>query len=173
MENQKKASVELSSTSAKIACTAPQCKKSLPPEQMWLPEWKALVRANGGQRVTVADFPKFALCGHHGHLLRQSGVKVYRYLDSVRREEARDERVRVEGMAWKPFAERFAPKADGSEKRPNGPRPGRDGRHVGQGLSRCAKIDANQRRSKQRETPPAAEPTNVGEAAGSDGATGA
>lgn len=144
-----------------IACTAPGCRKCLGPEAMWLPERKARETANGGKRTAPADFPRFALCGYHGHLLRQSGVKVYRYAQEVEREAKADQRREAEQLSWKPFAQRFVDKTkpqgkgDGKPHRPRG-----DGRHVGQGLSRCAKADAEKRQVKeQQEAPPAeAEP---------------
>lgn len=135
----------------KITCTAPNCKKCLKPEELWLPELKALSRANGGVRVDVEDFPKFALCGYHGHLLRQSGVRVYRYLPSVEHARKAAERRASEDLSWKPFADRFAPKAKSGGKAPaKGPGRGRDGRGVGQGLSRCAKQDAAKRAAKAK-----------------------
>ncbi len=143
----------------KIRCTVPGCKKELPSEAMWLPEWKALLAANNGRPVAIADFPKFALCGYHGHLLRQEGVRVYRYADSVAREKRIDERREAERMSWRPFADRFL--ADKAKKPPERKGDGRrrgtgDGRNVGQGLSRCAKMDADKRPSAQ----PAESPTD-------------
>jgi len=126
----------------KLKCTAPGCDKCLPPKAMWLPEWKALCAA-AGRRVGLADFPKFALCGHHGHKLRQSGVRVYRYLQSCERQEAYEARRQSEDLSWQPFADRFRPK---QAERKAGGQPGRrrghDGRGVGQGLSRLSKLDA-------------------------------
>ncbi len=143
-----------------IPCTAPGCRKCLEPEAMWLPERKARETANGGKRTEPVDFPRFALCGYHGHLLRQVGVRVYRYADEVERERKDDQRREAEQLSWKPFAERFVTKTnaspsakasgdtqgkgDGKPRKPHG-----DGRHVGQGLSRCAKDDAGKRRSKE------------------------
>lgn len=139
----------------KIACTAPGCKKCLPPEAMWLPERKARQAANGGTRVEPADFPRFALCGYHGHLLRKSAeIKVYRYLSEVEYERKADERRKAEETTWKPFAELFAPKAtqrgkdSGQPRKPNGVR-----LHTGpgQGLSRCSKADAEKRLAKEQQ----------------------
>lgn len=133
-----------------IACTAPGCRKCLAPEAMWLPERKARETANGGKRTEPVDFPRFALCGYHGHLLRQEGVRVYRYADEVERERKADMRREAEQLSWKPFADRFVMKTkpdgkgDGKPRRHHG-----DGRHVGQGLSRCAKEDAKKRPSKE------------------------
>ncbi len=92
---------------AKIKCTVPGCKKTLPAEAMWLPERKARAAANGNRRVDLADFPCFAHCGHHGHLLRQTGVRVYRYLDEVKLEEAELERQRAKEAEFKAHAQRF------------------------------------------------------------------
>lgn len=84
-----------------IACTAAGCKKVLPPESMWLPEWNALAAANGGRRVPVSDYPKHALCGRHGHELRQLGVRVYRYSVSVERaEETERGRYERDYLVW-------------------------------------------------------------------------
>ncbi len=126
-----------------IRCTAPGCKKCLPPEAMWLPERKALAAANGGRRVESSDFPKFALCGRHGHLLREEGVRVYRFADEVKRDREAQERRQADTLSFKPFAQRFV-----SQTKPQGNgggqprRPVGDGRNVGGGLSRCAKVDA-------------------------------
>jgi len=90
-----------------ITCTAPDCKRHQPAEHMWLPERKARAVANGGKRVDVSDFPKFALCGRHGHLLRKENVRVYRYADEVKREAESAERRVSEASNWKPFADRF------------------------------------------------------------------
>ncbi|MEY4745192.1 MAG: hypothetical protein RL272_1137 [Candidatus Parcubacteria bacterium] len=134
----------------KIPCTAPGCRKCLGPEALWLPERKAREAANGGKRTGPADFPRFALCGYHGHLLRQEGVRVYRYADEVEREAKADRRRDAEQLSWKPFAERFVIKTTAQSKGDGKPRaPRGDGRHVGQGLSRCAKEDAVKRRSKE------------------------
>lgn len=141
-----------------IPCTAPGCRKCLAQEAMWLPERKAREAANGGKRTAPVDFPRFALCGYHGHLLRQEGVRVYRYADEVERERKDDQRREAEQLSWKPFAERFVTKTNAQGKGDGKPRkPHGDGRHVGQGLSRCAKEDAGKRRSKEQKegTPPA------------------
>ena len=92
---------------SKIKCTVPGCKKSLPAEAMWLPERKARAAANGDRRVDLADFPNFAHCGHHGHLLRQTGVRVFRYSEEVRIEEAELERQRERDAEFKAHAQRF------------------------------------------------------------------
>ena len=144
-----------------IKCSCPGCKKCLAPDAMWLPEHKALVVANGGKPVTLADFPRFALCGYHGHLLREEGVRVYRYLSSVEREKAIEERREAEQLNWRPFAQRFvapqqAPKREG-KGRDQQSRRGRDGRGVGGGLSRCAEMDAKARSSKPVAEPPPAD----------------
>ncbi len=130
-----------------IACTAPNCKKSLAPEAMWLPEWKAMLAANGGQRLAVSDFPKYALCGYHGHLLRKEGVRVYRYEDSVRRETEREDRRKAEQLPWTHFAQRFVQQTKpggGNGRRPRSD----DGRNVGGGLSRFTRTDGNTRRDE-------------------------
>jgi hypothetical protein len=131
-------------------CVAPGCKKCLPIEHMWLPADDAMNRANGGKPVDVEDFPRFALCGYHGHLLRETGVRVYRYAQSVARRERDVERREAQTMAWQPFASQFAPKANGKAdgRRHGGPR-GRDGRNVGGGLARCSKLDAEKRKSEE------------------------
>lgn len=91
----------------KIRCTVPGCKQANPAESMWLPERRARNAANGGKRVELADFPKFAHCGYHGHLLRQKGVKVYRYSVEVEREEAEVARRAAEDAWFKAHAQRF------------------------------------------------------------------
>jgi len=90
-----------------IRCTVPGCKKDLPPESMWIPEWKALMAANGGRRVPLADLPKFALCGHHGHLLRKEDVRVYRYAETVDRERQQAQRRTAEDLSFRHYASRF------------------------------------------------------------------
>lgn len=90
-----------------IRCTVPGCKKELPPESMWIPERKALLAANGGQRLALVDFPKHALCGYHGHLLRQENVRVYRYAETVERERQDAQRRQAEGLSFTHFASRY------------------------------------------------------------------
>lgn len=95
----------------KVLCSAPGCGKNLaplPPEAVWLPEMAAMRRANSGRPVEVADFVKFALCGKCGHLLRKEQVRVYRFIDTLARAEKQEART----LAFKPFAARFAPKAE-------------------------------------------------------------
>jgi hypothetical protein len=113
---------------------------------MWLPERKALAAANGGKRVALMDFPKFALCGRHGHLLRKEGVRVYRYADEVKRERESEESREAEAKSWGTFAERFVVKAKSQGNGPKGKR--LDFSATGMGLSRCAKMDADKRPSK-------------------------
>jgi hypothetical protein len=135
-----------------IKCTVPGCKKAHSAESMWLPERKARAIANGGRRVTLAEFPKYALCGYHGHLLRQTGVKVYRYSVEAERERAEAARRQSEDLNFRHFAQRFVDKTNGGggRKRSNG-----DGRDVGGGLSRCSKMDAEKRSKEQAEEPEA------------------
>ncbi len=117
---------------SKIHCTVPSCKKAGPAESMWLPERKARAAANGDRRVELADFPKFAHCGYHGHLLRQTGVRVFRYSEEVRLEEAELERQRARDAEFKAHAQRFYMKQGEWAKTRH-----RDGQpRVGGGLSR-------------------------------------
>lgn len=83
-----------------MKCTAPGCEKKLEEKTAWLPGLAAMKIANGGHAVEVKDFPQFCLCGKHGHLLRKEGVKVFRYLDTVKLAQDRE-------MTWRPFANRF------------------------------------------------------------------
>ena len=138
-----------------IQCTAPGCRKCLPAEHMWLPERKALVRANEGKRVTVTDFPRFALCGRHGHLLRQEGVRVYRLSEEVARERKVTETRSADQLSWKPFASRFVSTKPASNPPTQPRRPAGDGRNVGGGLSALAKVDAAKRPPEQKEEPAA------------------
>ncbi len=135
-----------------MKCTAPGCAKALRPEEAWLPEMAAMVRANGGQSVGSADFGKFCLCGKHGHLLRQEGVRVYRFLQTVDFAKRREERAEAERMTWKPFADRFVAKTSRPAKQaqPRQPRRPR-GPEVGGGLSRLSKIDAAKRERRVEE----------------------
>ncbi len=149
------------STTPHIACTfestgtdgvVVRCKKHLPAEHMWLPEWKARQNANGGKKVFTEDFPKFALCGRHGHLLREAGVRVYRFAEEVKREESR----KADLLSFQPFADRFTGKVKpgpNAGRQPRRPQVGAD--IVGGGLSRLAKEDAVKRTSetKQAEKP--------------------
>lgn len=156
-----------------IRCTAPGCKKCLPPEAMWLPERRALAAANGGRRVESSDFPKFALCGRHGHLLREEGVRVYRFADEVKRDREAEGRRQADALSFKPFAQRFVvqtkPQANGSGQ-PR--RPAGDGRNVGSGLSRLAKMDAAKRPSPAKTEEPAPSPAAEAEGDGKpNGAT--
>lgn len=137
-----------------LKCVAPGCDKALLPKEAWLPELVAMRRANGG-RVQTDDFPKFVLCGRHGHLLRQEGVRVYRYLDTLERELKRGEERQAEAMTFKPFADRFVVKTDRAGKGPKAGRRGGDGRNVGGGLSRCAQKDAEKRSQAQPAEAPA------------------
>lgn len=147
--------------SEKISCVAPGCVKCLPPEAMWLPERAARQTANGGRRVELADFPAFALCGYHGHLLRKSGVRVYRYAEEVAHAEKAAEHRKAEELSFQPFAQRFVQKAKPQGKGGGKPRKSFDG--VGQGLSRCAKMDADKRLSAQLAEKPA-KPNGASEA---------
>lgn len=126
-----------------IRCTAPGCKRHLPAEQMWLPERRALTAANGGRRVELADFPKFALCGRHGHLLRKEGVRVYRYTEEVEREWKLAAERQSQAVSWQSFAQRFASQAKPTGNGSAAKRPDFSG--VGMGLSRVAKADATKR----------------------------
>ena len=92
-----------------IRCTVPGCTKNLPAESMWIPAVKALQAANGGRRVALVDFPSYALCGHHGHLLRQEGVRVYRYAETVERERQDAEHRTAEALSFRHYAQRFVP----------------------------------------------------------------
>ena len=116
----------------KIRCTYPGCRKANVAEQMWLPERRARNAANGNARVALADFPKFAHCGYHGHLLRQTGVRVYRYSAEVEREEAETARQQSEEARLKAHAQRFFVKQGVWAK--TAPRDGTP--RVGGGLSR-------------------------------------
>jgi hypothetical protein len=103
----------------------------------------------GGKRTFLVDFPKFALCGHHGHLLRQEGVRVYRYGDECEREEGFAKEREAQEMKWAPFAERFkTPGNDANKSR----KPSGDGRHVGQGLGKLSKDAAEKRKSKEQKS---------------------
>lgn len=84
----------------KMKCVAPGCNRHLDEKTAWLPSVAAMRQANGGRTPEVADFGKFALCGRHGHLLREEGVKVFRFEPTVKRERDRE-------LTWKPFASRF------------------------------------------------------------------
>jgi len=135
----------------------PGCVKTLRPEEAWLPEMAAMVRANGGQSVASADFAKFCLCGKHGHLLRQAGVRVYRFLQTVDFAKRREESAKADKLAWQPFADRFVAKTSqpvnqGKPRQPRQPK----GPGVGGGLSRLSKMDAEKRRIKEQEAPTAA-----------------
>ena len=90
-----------------IRCTVPGRTKELPAESMWIPATKALQAANGGRRVALVDFPKYALCGHHGHLLRQKEVRVYRYAETVERERQDAKRRTAEDLSFNHYASRF------------------------------------------------------------------
>ena len=148
-----------------MKCTAPGCAKTLRPEEAWLPETAAMVRANGGQAVGLADFPKFCLCGKHGHLLRQSGVRVYRFLQTADFAKRREDRAQADKLAWQPFADRFVAKTSQpanqakprQTRRPQGPT-------VGGGLNRLSKIDAakRERRIEAEEAKPAAAAADPG-----------
>jgi hypothetical protein len=135
-----------------LKCTAPNCSKPLDPKAAWLPEIRAMARA-AGRRVSLEDFHLFALCGHHGHLLRQTGVRVYRWEQTCERERKLQEQRQAEAKSWAPFAALFTPKPGENTggARPKGPRRGPDGRGVGQGLSRLSKIDAEKRRLREAE----------------------
>jgi len=149
---------EVKMTANAMKCTAPGCAKILSPEAAWLPEMAAMVRANGGQSVGSADFAKFCLCGKHGHLLRQEGVRVYRFLQTLDFAKRREERAQAEQLTWKPFADRFVAKTSRpanraqprQQRRPQGP-------GVGGGLKRLSQIDAAKRRVKE-EAPSALTP---------------
>ena len=146
---------------SKIQCTAPGCVKCLPPEAMWLPARGARETANGGKRVELADFPAFAICGYHGHLLRKAEIRVYRYTEEVERERKAVEARKDEEKTFSSFAERFVQKTTAQGKGGNAPRKSFDG--VGQGLSRCAKMDASKRSSAQQAEKPA-KPNGASEA---------
>lgn len=128
----------------KIRCTVPGCKKANPAESMWLPERKARAAANGGERVALADFPKFALCGYHGHRLRQMDVRVYRYSVEVEREEAELARRAAEEAEFKAHAQRFFVKQ--GVWAATAPRDG--ARRVGGGLSRFVNRNAGKASEK-------------------------
>ena len=84
-----------------IRCSAKHCDKILPPELLWLPERKTLTATNGGRSVDVTEYPRHALCGPHGHELRRTGVRVYRYCQSVERaEEAAHLRSALDHLHW-------------------------------------------------------------------------
>jgi hypothetical protein len=146
-------------TTTTMKCTAPGCAKTLSPEAAWLPEMAAMVRANGGQGVGSSDFAKFCLCGKHGHLLRQSGVRVYRFLQTVDFAKRREERAEAERMTWQPFADRFVAKTSrpANQAQPRQPRRPR-GPEVGGGLNRLSKMDAEKRRIKEQEAQSAPTP---------------
>lgn len=101
----------------KIKCVVPNCKCTGEQKHMWLPEWSARKRANNGKYVGLAQYPEHALCGRHGHLLRKKGVRVYRYLDEVTRENARLEKLRrQEQSQFGTFADLYVekPRQNGS-----------------------------------------------------------
>lgn len=139
-----------------IVCTAPGCKKHLIAEHMWLPERRALAIANDGKKVFVVDFPRFALCGNHGHLLRKEGVRVYRYSEELERDRRAEEDRAVDALSFKPFAQRFVaqttPRADAG-RQPRRPPVGGD--KVGGGLSRFVRSDTpkGQKTPKQEKKP--------------------
>lgn len=156
---------------SKIQCTVPGCTKCLPLEAMWLPARGARETANGGKRVELADFPRFAVCGYHGHLLRKTGIRVYRYAEEVERERKAEEHRKDEEKAFSSFAERFVQKANaspyakatGDKQGKGGGAPRKSFEGVGQGLSRCAKMDADKRSSAQPAEKPA-KPNGASEA---------
>ena len=88
-----------------MKCTAPGCEKQLNEKSAWLPSLTAMKIANDGHQVEAKDFPRFCLCGKHGHQLRKEGVKVFRYLDTVKLVEDRE-------ITWRPFADRFKRKEE-------------------------------------------------------------
>ena len=125
-----------------IQCTVPQCSVQGAPESMWLPEWRAVRRANGGRPVPTVDFPKFALCGKHGRMMREgSGVRVYRFSECVASVTAQEEREAAERTHFRTFAQKFVIPTGDEMKRKAGVRFAERGdrRGVvqpGQGLSR-------------------------------------
>lgn len=124
-----------------IQCTVPQCRVKGAPETMWLPEWQAMRRANGGKPVATADLPKFALCGKHGRMLREGGVRAFRYSSCVASATAVEERQAEERTHFAAFAQKFATPTGDELKRKAGVRFAERGdrRGVvapGQGLSR-------------------------------------
>lgn len=145
---------------AELKCTAPACRKVLPSEHMWLPEVKAMAYANGGTHVAVEDFPKYALCGYHGHLLRKSEVKVFRYQQSVEREQAFHAQRQTQELTWAPFADRFK-RPEPTNKRPGQHRRNGDGRNVGGGLATCSKVDAAKPRTPKVPGDAAVEPEST------------
>lgn len=148
-------------TTNTMKCTAPGCSKNLRSEEAWLPEMAAMVRANGGQGVGSGDYAKFCLCGKHGHLLRQEGVRVYRFLQTLDFAKRREERAEAERMTWKPFADRFVAKTSRPAKQAQPRQPQRPrGPEVGGGLKRLSKIDAEKRRVKEQEAQSAPTPAS-------------
>lgn len=119
---------------------------------MWLPAIDAMMRANGGKRVAVEDFPKFAICGKHGHLLRTTGIKVYRFEQTVEREKAFLARRASHGQ-WNAFASRFQNPL--TVKKPSLIKRGRDGQNIGTGLSACGRLDARKRPVEKTASDPA------------------
>jgi len=107
-----------------LKCTAPGCGFCGLVEAMWLPSGEALRNANGGKAVRVEDFPQHALCSKHGHLLRKSEVRVYRYAASVdwekQRAEKRDRR-KTAGSQWNSFVGRYIVPARVAVKQSKGP----------------------------------------------------
>jgi len=149
-------------TTNTMKCTAPGCAKDLRVEEAWLPEMAAMVRASGGTAVSSADFAKFCLCGKHGHLLRQEGVRVYRFQQTVDFAKNREERAKADELSWKPFAERFKTNRPAEKAKPRQPRrPQNPG--VGGGLNRLSKMDAEKRRIKEQDAK-SADPTPAEEA---------
>ncbi len=134
-------------------CTAPKCGFSGIAYAMWLPSSEAMQTANGGKRVALEDFPKFAICSKHGHLLRKTGIKVYRFQQSVEREEAFRARRASRGQQWNAFADRF--KKPSPAKTPTLIRRDRGGQNVGTGLSACGKLDAGKRPVEKTASAPA------------------
>jgi hypothetical protein len=135
-----------------FACTAPKCGFVGIAWAMWLPASDAMATANGGKRVALEDFPKFAICGKHGHLLRKTGIKVYRFAQTVEREEAFRARRASHGQ-WNAFASRFQNPL--TTKKPSLIKRGRDGQNIGTGLNACSKMDARKRPVEKTASDPA------------------
>lgn len=97
-----------------LNCTVPQCSTKSLPERMALPEMAALRRANGGRTPTAEELAKFVLCWRHSRLLRDEGVRVYRFGEVKNLLEKRA----AERLTFRPFADRFLPKAKAAGQEP-------------------------------------------------------
>ena len=136
-----------------IKCCIPNCTVEGAPEAMWLPEWQALRRANGGRKVGSEDLHQFAMCSPHGRLLRKEKVRVYRFSEAMVSAIRTEKREEAERENFKPFAAKFLPVRGEQNPKQNGtkaqrPRSG-DGRHTGQGLSHWTRLDREEWKARE------------------------